>query len=273
MSWQHVGLALASPDGSASILTRGKGASELLSKRVLMIRVALHEGLVLADDDIVRGMERVAAELGEHAPYVVRFETSIALIDTIASDKLLLDVIIVPYDLPGMTGLHAIQEVREVLPGTSAVMFAATPDHAARAARCGVQEYLVEPVGTDVFERAIRRVFSEVVALHKESLIMATRDGMRRIAYERIVYCETDGHDQVVHLKDGSQVVGRYSSQALFDLLAPDKRFFKSGSSYIVNLDHVAEASSSNGTMTLRNGKVLGVPARIRKSLEAALLG
>ena len=64
----------------------------------------------------------------------------------------------------------------------------------------------------------------------------------------------------------------RISSQAFFEMLQHDKRFFKAGSSYIVNVNMVRFVDPRSSTARLVDGTVVSIPVRVRKSLEEAIM-
>lgn len=241
--------------------------------RFRAMQIALHNKVDLADGDVLTVLDAVCQEVSGEKPDVFRFDAPIDLLEGISpSGHALLDLVIIPYDLPGMTGIDTVCEARDLLPNLRSMLVADTPLHAALAASKSIDEYLVQPVATTAFEEACTRQIAHIAAHHDDSITLNARGGAKRVACSDLMYCETSGHDQVLHLVDGSVFSARYSSQALFDLLSADRRFFKAGSSYIVNLHEVDEARTNKGTVLLSNGMELNVPARLRKGLEEALL-
>ena len=111
-----------------------------------------------------------------------------------------------------------------------------------------------------------------VAAYHDNSILVKTRDGARRIRFSQFVYAKTVDHDQEIHLTDGTSCRVRLSSQAFFDMIKEDSRFFKAGSSYIVNVRMVRFVDSKSSTARMMDGTVVSVPVRVRKSLEMAIL-
>jgi len=238
------------------------------------MRIAVYTDILVEGGNPATLVEDVAKELGNEPAEVITFQNSIDLLDKLApSGSNTLDLVILPYELPGVTGLHAIEEARATAPLLRVIMFDDTPEHVALAASAGINSYLVQPVSIQKFRSAVKTQLSEIARIHSVSFLLNTRTGVSRVPFCKVLYCETSGHDQIVHMMDGSSIIGRYSSQGMFDLLAENDRFYKVGSSYIVNLDEVCEAHIPNGTMTLSDGEVLNIPSRLRKSFEGVLLG
>ena len=238
-----------------------------------LIIIALHNQAHIVDGNIDDIVHDVVCNASGHQPSIHRFDGPIDLIDMpSSSDGNLVGLVILPYELPGMNGIQTVVEAREIVLFMRSILFAPSIDHAAEAAQRSIDGYLVEPASSSDFARVLERIVRRITAFHASSAIINTRDGAKRIAFDQVLYCETSGHNQIVHFLDGSTMTTRCSSQSMFDSFAGDKRFFKAGSSYIVNLHEVVQAQSSKGIVTLSDGSELNVPARLRKSLETALL-
>lgn len=239
------------------------------------MRIGLYaDASVVGIDDTAQFVAQLASDAGVEDVQVVPFGSVVELLDVLApAETEPLDLVISPYQLPGISSIEAISEAREIAPLLQALLFDSSSLSAADAAAADVSGFLVTPIEADAFARALLRQLSQLQDLRANSFVMATRKGMRRVAFCDVLYCETYGHDQVVHLADGSTVVGRYPSQGMFGLLAGDARFYKVGSSYIVNMDEVDQAHITNGVLTLSDGTNVNIPSRLRKSFEGALIG
>ncbi len=75
-------------------------------------------------------------------------------------------------------------------------------------------------------------------------LTVKSADGISRVELNRLVYAETDNHVQKLYLSDGSLIRVRKSSTELFELLEEEPRFYKCGSTYIINMDYIVELSA-----------------------------
>jgi len=237
------------------------------------MKVALHKNVTLSESDAFNVLDSCARQADFAELNIVMFNSSIDLADELEpSKKDVLDLIIAPFQLSDTNFVSALEEVRVEFPEVYSIVFDKGIEHAAAASEASVDCYLAEPVSAAAFEKALARVFDSLKRLHAASFVANTIAGYRRIPFHSLLYCETSGHDQILHFEDGRSLGAHYSSQGLFDLLSEDGRFFKVGSSYIVNLNEVEEVNAPGGTLTLSNGARLPIPFRIRKPLERALL-
>ena len=243
-----------------------------------MVKVAVCGNMVFQEGGISSLLRTCACECGIEAPSIREFPNPTDLIDACVSvppDTEPLDLIVAAMDLPGLSGVHLAEELRDagVIPhDLRMVLCAPSTDQAYHAYAAGVSDYLVEPVASEDFLRVVGSALSRIARVHEASAVVHCRKRVRRIAFPRIRYVETFGHDQVIHLVDEREPsVVRGSSKTMFALLEGDCRFFKVGSSYIVNLDYVKQLTAHVGALTFDDGFQIPVPVRCRKALGDAV--
>ena len=243
-----------------------------------MIKVALCGHMRFREGDVSSLLKACAQDRGIGDLYIREFANPTDLIDACMSvppDTEPLDVAIVAADLQGLSGVELARELRDagIVPHDLRLVFCApTSQHAYDAYAAGACGFLVEPVVPADFARILGPVMDEVACIHEASVVVHCRKRVRRIAFSRIRYVETVGHDQVIHLEGQREpAVARGSSKAMFSQLEGDGRFFKVGSSYIVNLDHVRQLATHVGTVTFDDGFQVPVPVRCRKALGDAM--
>ena len=198
------------------------------------------------------------------------FDLADAAVD--AKDHMAADVVVCGLGLKGVTGVEVARIVRNADSSAQIVLCSDGYEDALEALELHVDGYVVLPVAADELVRVLMRVFRRVRDIHEHSIVLNTREGMRRIRTSQFLYAETVDHNQVVHLADGTTCSERISSQAFFDLLEHGGHFFKAGSSYIINVRKVRFVDARQSTATMMDGTVIPIPLRVRKSLEEAIL-
>ena len=119
-------------------------------------------------------------------------------------------------------------------------------DHAVDAFSLDAAHYLVKPYSEKEFFAALDKVMDKLLKKDEATITVKSTDGIRRLGLGEIVYSETDGHVQKINLMDGSVTSIRKSSTELFELLEAEPRFYKCGSTYIINMDYIVELTSKN---------------------------
>lgn len=182
------------------------------------------------------------------------------------------DIIVCGTQLSGLSGIELIKDIRQENTTAGIVYCSDAESDAYEALTLKVDSYLVVPVSEDAFKAAMNESLRRVSAYHANSIVVKTREGSKRIKFSQFLYSKTVDHDQEIHLTDGSTFRVRLSSQAFFDQMKGDSRFFKAGSSYIVNVRMVRFVDSQSSTARMMDGTVISIPVRVRKPLEAAIL-
>ena len=241
-----------------------------------MIHIACcgHINLSDSDEPVRRVIEERALKGGFDETVISECDTPFDLVDALANSKLEapVDIVICGTGLSGMSGIELVRDVRDITGTAGIVLCSETDDNAYEAISLKLDGYLVEPITCDTFSAALDESLRRVAAYHDNSILVKTRDGARRIRFSQFVYAKTVDHDQEIHLTDGTSCRVRLSSQAFFDMIKEDSRFFKAGSSYIVNVRMVRFVDSKSSTARMMDGTVVSVPVRVRKSLEMAIL-
>ena len=242
-----------------------------------MIRVALC-GHIASQADIAQVLTRCAHEQGVGVLTLDYYDnpTDLVVACTDADDEEhLYDLVISALTLPGVSGMQLATELsRTASAGQNARCILCAPDEsrAREASAQGVRGYLIEPVDEEDLVRVASRLLSEIAREHKTSVVVRCRDGMRRISFSHLAYVETSGRDQLLYTSTMDTAASmRCSSRAMFALLEHDSRFYKLGSSYIVNLDYVISLSLRSGMVELFDGTQIPAPVRLRKLLSEAL--
>jgi DNA-binding LytR/AlgR family response regulator len=77
-------------------------------------------------------------------------------------------------------------------------------------------------------------------------IVLKTSEGVQKINFAEFLYSETDKHIQRIYLINQSCLKVRISCGELYDLLSGDSRFYKCGSTYIMNLAKIKEVTLHN---------------------------
>ena len=234
-----------------------------------------HINLEGYDGEASAVVEQCALECVGECAKVEVYDNPLSLIEERCGSRStsLVDLLVCSADLPGMDGIGLVHDLREYGSRASVVLVTDDRDDALEAINLQVDAFLIASVSYTDFRDSLLRVFRELKKKCDDSLELNAREGMVRIRKSRFLYSETTDHYQVAHLADGSSCSVRMSSQVFFKLFDGDPRFFKVGSSYIVNVQKIRLVDARESTATMMDGSVISVPVRVRKSLEEAILG
>ncbi len=177
-----------------------------------------------------------------------------------AFDILLLDIY-----MPELTGVQLAHKVRELNDDCQLIFLTSSANHAIEAFSLHAAHYLLKPYTRGQLEDALSKAVAAVQKNQQRNIILKTSSGLRKIDITDIVYSETDKHIQNIYLVENERIQVRISSSELYTMLSIDTRFFKCGSTYIINLGRITEVS--NKQILFDNGQTIPVLRRQYREL------
>ena len=264
---------------SAELGSTGRMESETTPKATEQpdLRVAIcgsaTVGEASAKHELARCIDALVPSLGMDIAPVEELPASPEAVDRVLDPEreAPLDLLVVDEDLPGLPGISLVRELRDAGFASSIVLMASSDELAYEALMSGVEAFVPKPATSEAFNAVVANVLTDIAARRRESVALHCQGRVQYVDKRDIVFAETIEHDQVVHVRNGDKLSIRSSSQALFDMLSPDSRFFKDGSSFIVNLSFV-RSLGRDGSARLADGSTISVPVRLRRTFADALL-
>lgn len=178
-------------------------------------------------------------------------------------DLYLLDIL-----MPQMAGMELARQIRARGEPSELLFLTTSREYAVEAfdvAACG---YLVKPVEPEKFEAAMLRAVGRLVKPESSSLLLKTKDGLRRVPFRELVLVESFNHDRVCTLADGARYVTSNTLTSLMERLSDDPRFFSPHRAYIINLDHITALNADS--VLLSNGQQVPVAQASLPALKRA---
>lgn len=206
--------------------------------------------MTICDDDLnelskTNKMCQIYKEKHEDADIRLRyFSSPTALQESIMqgerSDIYLLDIY-----MPNIMGTELAKLIRDKNENCQIIFLTTSTTHAVEAFSLRAAHYLVKPYTQIQLEDAISRALLDIEKRNKAKITVKALNGTCRIDFSNFIFSETNMHLQKIYLDDGKSHSVRMSSAELFKRLSSDARFFKCGSTYIINLSKVEEITKS----------------------------
>lgn len=207
---------------------------------------------------------------GAHPEYPLAartFSSSMELLEHLETkggfDLYLLDVL-----MPRMAGLELARRIRARREPAELLFLTTSREYALDAfdvAACG---YLVKPVDKEKLEAAMLRAVQRLAKAETASMVLKTRDGLRRLPFRELVMVESFNHDRVCTLADGTKWVTADTLTSLMERLTADPRFFSPHRAYIINLEHITALTADS--VFLSNGQRVPVAQATLPALKRA---
>lgn len=217
-------------------------------------------------DDELQQLERAnsllkqyAFEHPQHEIKISSFSAPLELL-THVSENGGFDVLLLDVYMPGILGTEAARELRDFGDNCQIIFLTTSRDHAIDAFSLDAAHYLVKPYSENEFYSALEKVMGKLTSKEEVYITVKSTEGISRIDLDKLVYSETENHFQRLNMVDGRTIYVRKSSAEFFELLEEEPRFYKCGSTYIINMDYIVELSSK--IVAFSTGSKIPIPSR-----------
>lgn len=203
-----------------------------------MIRIA-----VLDDDQnelsfLLKLLETFQQEHTEYSVTVMSFTNPFDLLeythDHGGFDVYLLDII-----MRNLTGIECAQKLRERGDGGEIVFLTVSHEYGVDAFGVNAVGYLLKPIQPAILSERLLAIFGRINGCHPPLFVKLSGGGMQALHIEKIVYIESFGKKQSVHLTDGQVLSTQMSLAEWQKHLEGCPAFYSPHRSYIVNFEHV----------------------------------
>ncbi len=198
--------------------------------------------------DVARVQALAECFAGEHPEFPLSIRTFFSSFDLLeylnqngGFDLYLLDIL-----MPQMKGVELAERIRARNEAAEILFLTSSPEYALDAfdvAACG---YLLKPVHKERFGKALLAAASRLARPENPSLLLKTREGMRKILFRELVMVESFNHQRVCTLTDGSKAVTADTLASLMERLSGDSRFFSPHRAYIINMEYIAALNAAD---------------------------
>lgn len=227
--------------------------------------------VVLCDDEqteVVKTREMLSSykKLHPELDFEIRaFENAEQLLSKV-QDNYAPDLILMDIYMGDKTGIEAARELREMGRDSRVIFLTTSEEHALEAFRVEAAQYLVKPVSEEELFPLLDRQFEILSEKRQKYVALEINNKTFRIMVYDIVYCESQGKRQYLHLTDGTQLCVRMSMTGLEELFLPYEEIVRIGKWYIINMDHVEGLDSRAVQMV--NGLKLYLPRGAYQTLR-----
>lgn len=180
-------------------------------------------------------------------------------------DLYLLDVI-----MPDLDGIELAKRIRERGEVAEIIFLTVSREFAVEAFSVKASNYLVKPIEKEAFDREVLSCVENMAQENNPSLLLKTKQGVRKISLRELVLVESFDHRRVCTLVDGTTCETTMTLGSLYEQLKKYTFFYKPHRSYIIHLDYVNGLAASQ--LVLSNGKKIPVSRGSYGELKKVLL-
>lgn len=194
------------------------------------------------------------------------FDDGAALLENYQPDY---DAILLDIQMGGVDGLRAAAAIREADTTVIIIFVTKTAQYAITGYSVQALSYLLKPVTAFALENELNRSLALLQRRERESVLVGSRSAPRRVDLADIVFIESRRHLLLVHSTSGT--VTFHATLKEYEDLLGDRNFYRSNSSYLLNLMHVVAIDGDDSVMS--NGQSLKISRSRKKGLLEALTG
>lgn len=212
-----------------------------------MIKTAFCDDDPLAINEINLLLDQYCQKNGQEIARTV-FHSPLELLAEIEKgahfDILFLDII-----MPGQNGINVAREIRQNDRTVKIIFLTSSSEFAVESYTVDAFFYIVKPVRAEDLYRLMDSAISQCEREKQGSLVLRCKDGITRIALEKLIYCEVIGRTLVFHLESGMNLESIGSLDELSGELAQYGSFLRPHRSFLINMEYIQSISYKAITM------------------------
>lgn len=176
------------------------------------------------------------------------------------------DLVFLDMEMPNMDGMTTARKIREVDSDVILVFVTRMAQYALKGYEVRAMDFLVKPLDYDAFELRMDLLIRRIPVQKDRSLLLSTKEGMRKIPVDRLIYVEVNRHKMYFHTEDG--VFETSDTMKWVEEQLEGAAFFRCDQSFLVNLRFVTWVGPKE---LLAGGNLLKISRPRRKLFLQAL--
>ncbi|NCB62708.1 MAG: response regulator transcription factor [Clostridia bacterium] len=195
----------------------------------------------------------------EPAPRLVEYSGGVNLLSDLEGGFESFDFIFLDIFMGAFSGMDTARRIRARGLSTPLIFLTTTAEFAIESYDVAASGYLLKPPQGEKLSVLLARLLASPP---RPRVCLSCGRERRYFFCDEISYAESDNHNVLLHLTDGSAVSFKEKLNTVEQALA-DPRFLRCHQSYLVNMDQIVDV---NGDFYLRGGAA--VPIRVRSHRE-----
>lgn len=222
--------------------------------------------IVEDDASAVQALEHCLSQFGQKGGYTFSLSRFGSADSFLRDYQPRYDIIFMDIKMPGMDGMSAAEQLRQIDPVTMLIFVTSMVQYAVQGYDVNAFDFIVKPVNPTAFQMKMKRAV-RALRLNRGSELVLNVGGVTRVlASSAIQYIEVMDHDLTYHTEqEAFSVRGKLSS---VEQKLPAESFFRCSVSYLINLRYVTQFT---GEQVCVAGQWLRVSRAKKKELASAV--
>lgn len=148
------------------------------------------------------------------------------------------DIIFLDIQMPDIDGMTAAKKIRMMDDRVMLIFTTALAQYAIAGYEVQAFDYILKPLGADIFETKLNRALRVLNYSHDEDWIdISTKTETRRIPVNQVTFIEVDNHDILIHTEHGT--FRHWGSLKEYEQKLGNLHFARCNTCYLVNMKYV----------------------------------
>ena len=176
------------------------------------------------------------------------------------------DVLLLDIEMPGMNGLELVRKLRAENAMLQIIFVTGYSDYISEGYDVSALHYLMKPVSREKLFSVLSRA-AKLYEKNSKRLLLECADGVFRVSLPEIRFIEVAGNYVTVHADRDHTVkstLGAIEKQL-------DESFYKTGRSFIVNLDKIRQVTKKEAILT--SGDTVPLSRGVYEKLISEIIG
>lgn len=227
--------------------------------------------IIVEDDreqaDVTKAMlERFSKESGEFLFDVSWFDSPMDFLESYRFDA---DIIFLDIKMPGINGMDVAREIRKNDSDVTLVFITSLAQYAIEGYSVQAEDYVLKPLSYPEFKIKMLRAMSVINIRSGRSILFKNNNVVVKVSLDNITYIETNLHQLIYHVNDGS-LYYRHESMKECEEFLKGTDFLRINSSYLVNLRYAKKIEK--GDLVLYDGTCLKISRPRMNDVNARFL-
>ena len=198
-----------------------------------MLRIAVVDNAESAREKMKALLHRYECE--HHIAFTTSFFSDGE--DFIRTYQPIYDLVFLDIEMPRKDGMTVAREIRRIDPIVTLVFVTRMGQYAVKGYEVRAMDFLIKPVDYSAFELRMNHLLVHLQNREEKSILIPTRNGVRRITISNLIYVEVIKHWVLYHTVDG--VFETNSSMKNVEAELAGCHFARCDNSFLVNLKFV----------------------------------
>lgn len=192
---------------------------------------------------------------------IIEYASGETLVADVEEGYLDMELLFLDIYMKKLNGMETARKLRQLQCKVPLIFLTASPDYAIESYEVQASGYLLKPFSEEKLMKLLNMILKTDM---KRRVAIKSRRQYRYPYTDDIMYIESNKHNVILHLADGSEIV-TVDKLVEIEKRINEKRFLHCHQSYLVNMDYVGDVQDD---FVMKDGTIVPIRVRGRKDMQ-----